>query len=98
MSKTHSQTNFPSSTTINYSNFTNWETEEVCNWLQNNNLQEFSDIFKKNSLTGYDLYHLNDEILKNELKLNNFHDRNTITKNVYLALLDLCNIYLKLIK
>ena len=43
-----------------------WSNNELCNWLNSNNYRGIADLFQKYSLTGYDIFYLNDKILKEE--------------------------------
>ncbi len=57
-----------------------WSNNELCNWLNSNNYRGIADLFQKYSLTGYDIFYLNDKILKEELNLKSFHERHTTLK------------------
>ena len=52
-----------------------WNTNELCNWLLANKFRGISELCQKYSLSGYDLFFINDDILKNELGLKSFHER-----------------------
>ena len=57
-----------------------WSTSDLCNWLLDNKFRGISELFQKYSISGYDLFYINDDILKNELGLNSFHERNVTLK------------------
>ena len=57
-----------------------WNTSELCNWLLDNKFRGISELFQKYSISGYDLFYINDDILKNELGLNSFHERKVTLK------------------
>ena len=57
-----------------------WNTSELCNWLLANKFRGISELFQKYSLSGYDLFYIDDEILKNELNLKSFHERKVALK------------------
>ena len=57
-----------------------WNTTDLCNWLLANKFRGISELCQKYSLSGYDLFFLNDDILKNELGLKSFHERNVALK------------------
>jgi hypothetical protein len=59
-----------------------WTCIELCNWLNTNNYRGISDLFQKYSLTGYDIFFINDKILKDELNLKSFHERHLTLKVV----------------
>ena len=59
-----------------------WTYIELCNWLNTNNYRGISDLFQKYSLTGYDIFFINDKILKDELNLKSFHERHLTLKVV----------------
>ena len=57
-----------------------WNTTDLCNWLLANKFRGISELCQKYSLSGYDLFFINDETLKNELGLKSFHERNVALK------------------
>ena len=57
-----------------------WNTTDLCNWLLANKFRGISELCQKYSLSGYDLFFINDDILKNELGLKSFHERNVALK------------------
>ena len=57
-----------------------WNTTDLCNWLLANKFRGISELCQKYSLSGYDLFFINDDVLKNELGLKSFHERNVALK------------------
>ena len=57
-----------------------WNTTDLCNWLLANKYRGISELCQKYSLSGYDLFYINDNILKNEFNLKSFHERNVTLK------------------
>ena len=57
-----------------------WNTTDLCNWLLANKFRGISELFQKYSLSGYDLFFIDDDILKNELNLKSFHERKVALK------------------
>ena len=57
-----------------------WNTTDLCNWLLANKFRGISELFQKYSLSGYDLFYIDDNILKNELNLKSFHERKVALK------------------
>ena len=57
-----------------------WNTTDLCKWLLDNKYPGISELCQNNSLSGYDLFFINDDILKNELGLNSFHERKVTMK------------------
>ena len=57
-----------------------WNTTDLCNWLLANKFRGISELCQKYSLSGYDLFFITDDILKNELGLKLFHERNVALK------------------
>ena len=57
-----------------------WSINDLSSWLKDNKYPGISELCKNNSLSGYDLFFINDNILKNELGLNNFHERKVTMK------------------
>ena len=57
-----------------------WNTKDLTSWLTDNKYPGISELFQNNSLSGYDLFFINDDILKNELGLSSFHERKVTMK------------------
>ena len=57
-----------------------WNTNDLCNWLLANKFRGISELCQKHSISGYDLFFINDDILKNELNLKSFHERKIALK------------------
>ena len=57
-----------------------WSINDLSSWLKDNKYPGISELCKNNSLSGYDLFYINDDILKNELGLNSFHERKVTMK------------------
>ena len=57
-----------------------WNTKDLSSWLTDNKYPGISELCQNNSLSGYDLFFINDEILKNELGLSSFHERKVTMK------------------
>ena len=57
-----------------------WNTSDLSSWLIDNKYPGISELCQKNSLSGYDLFYINDDILKNELGLTSFHERKVTMK------------------
>ena len=59
-----------------------WNVSDLSSWLLANNFRGISELFQKYSISGYDLFYINDDILKNELNLKSFHERKVALKLV----------------
>ena len=59
-----------------------WNTKDLTTWLMDNKYPGISELCQNNSLSGYDLFFINDDILKNELGLSSFHERKVTMKLV----------------
>ena len=57
-----------------------WNTKDLSSWLIDNKYPGISELCQNNSLSGYDLFYINDDILKNELNLSSFHERKVTMK------------------
>ena len=57
-----------------------WNTSDLCKWLIDNKYPGISELCQNNSLSGYDLFYITDDILKNEFGLNSFHERKVTMK------------------
>ena len=57
-----------------------WNTTDLCNWLIDNKYPGISELCQNNSISGYDLFFINDDILKNEFGLSSFHERKVTMK------------------
>ncbi len=70
----------------------NWETNDVCNWLESKNFKNYVNVFRSNQINGYDLFQITSEELKTDFKILNFHDRANFNKELRKLLIDNCNI------
>ena len=57
-----------------------WNTTDLCNWLLANKFRGISELCQKYNISGYDLFYINDDILKTELNLKSFHERKVTLK------------------
>jgi len=57
-----------------------WTTTDLCGWLLDNKFRGISELFQKFSISGYDLFFINDNVLKTELGLSSFHERKVAMK------------------
>ena len=57
-----------------------WNTTDLSQWLLDNKYPGISELCQNNSLSGYDLFYINDDTLKNEFGLNSFHERQVTMK------------------
>ena len=55
-------------------------TSDLSDWLIDNKYPGISELCQNNSLSGYDLFYITDDTLKNELGLNSFHERKVTMK------------------
>ena len=60
-----------------------WNSVDLTNWLIENKYRGISELCQKYSLSGYDLFFITDEILKNDLGLTSFHERIVTQKLIY---------------
>ena len=68
------------------SNLSTWTQIEVQQWLKNIKMDKYNSHFQNNQVNGYDLCYLSNDDFK-DLKINNFHDKNTLLKYIkYLKL------------
>ena len=64
------------------SDISEWTSSEVLTWLKTLNLNYIISNFEENKINGYDLCMLSSSVLKEDLRINNFHDRNVILKSI----------------
>ena len=57
-----------------------WNTTDLSKWLIDNKYPGISELCQNNSLSGYDLFYITDDTLKNELGLSSFHERKVTMK------------------
>ena len=57
-----------------------WTSTDLCSWLLDNKFKGISELFQKYSISGYDLFFINDNVLKTELGLSSFHERKVAMK------------------
>jgi hypothetical protein len=73
-----------------FKDLSTWDWEDVTIWLSNYGMSQYQEVFQKYEINGYDLCYLTNDDL-NEMRLTNFHDRNTILKNIRLMIIEQCN-------
>ena len=56
------------------------KANDLSKWLLDNKYPGISELCINNSISGYDLFYITDDILKNELGLNSFHERKITMK------------------
>ena len=69
------------STSYSEKEISEWNSTDLSDWLLDNKYRGISELCQKYSLSGYDLFFITDDILKNELGLNSFHER-IVTKKL----------------
>jgi hypothetical protein len=74
------------------SDISEWKQSDVLNWLRDLNLSNLLSNFEENKINGYDLCMLTNAILKEELRINSFHDRNLILRSIKENLILQCKI------
>jgi len=57
-----------------------WNTSDLSKWLLDNKYPGISELCQNNSLSGYDLFYITEDTLKNEFGLNSFHERQVTMK------------------
>jgi len=57
-----------------------WNTADLSKWLLDNKYPGISELCQNNSLSGYDLFYITEDTLKNEFGLNSFHERQVTMK------------------
>ena len=57
-----------------------WNAKDLSSWLMDNKYPGISELCQNNSISGYDLFFIDDNILKDELNLNSFHERKVTMK------------------
>ena len=68
------------------SNLSTWTQVDVQQWLKSIKMDKYNTNFQNNQVNGYDLCYLSNDDFK-DLKINNFHDKNTLLKYIkYLKL------------
>jgi hypothetical protein len=73
-----------------FEDFSRLSLNSVLQLLHDHDLMNYSQQFRESRISGYDLCFITDEILKNELKVVSFHDRNEILKLRDKLLLEQC--------
>ena len=65
-----------------------WQQEDVSNWLKNIKLTNYMNLFQ--NINGYDLCFVTKDELINDFKLTKLHDRNLILKSRRELILEQC--------
>ena len=69
------------------SNLSAWNQGEVQQWLMKIKMDKYITNFQNNQVNGYDLCYLSNDDFK-ELRINNFHDKNSLLKSIRLLTLE----------
>ena len=69
------------STSYSNKEIAEWNSTDLSKWLLDNKYRGISELCQKYSLTGYDLFFITDDVLKNDLGLSSFHER-VVTKKL----------------
>lgn len=85
------------SSPYNNKEITDWNSSELCLWLSSKNHRNTADICKSNSINGFDIFFLNDSVIKEEFGIKKFHDRQSFLKHIQPLIYEHCNIINKII-
>ena len=69
------------STSYSEKEISEWNSTDLSDWLLDNKYRGISELCQKYSLSGYDLFFITDDVLRNELGINSFHER-IVTKKL----------------
>ena len=67
---------------LNPANLTSWSVDDVCQWLMEQGLGQFIDVFQENLVDGECLMALDNSLLKEDLGISALGHRNRIMKRV----------------
>ena len=67
---------------LNPANITSWSVDDVCQWLLSSGLGQFVDVFQDNIVDGECLLTLDNNLLKDDLKISQLGYRSKIMKRV----------------
>ncbi len=67
---------------LNPANITSWSVDDVCQWLLTSGLGKFVDVFRDNIVDGECLLTLDNNLLKDDLKISQLGYRSKIMKRV----------------
>jgi hypothetical protein len=79
-----------SSTETKKKDIIDWDNKSVIEWFKSKNIHFSQKLIENHEITGYDLFYLTDENLKKDFKIEIFHERQKILKEVRLLALDSC--------
>ena len=69
-----------------------WNRDDVLAWLNSKNLTNYTNVFAKSHINGYDLFFITSEDLKTEMGISRLHDRLKILREIRNLILHKCNI------
>ena len=67
-----------------------WQQEDVLNFLKSIGLSPYINTFQNSQISGYDLCCLSADDIINELRITKIHDRNVFLRTVREAILEQC--------
>jgi hypothetical protein len=68
-----------------------WNCTKVCEWISEIGYSHNVENFRLNKINGYDLCHMEHKHFQNELKINTFHECNSIVMHIRRLVLKQCN-------
>ena len=75
---------------INNRLISQWQQEDVLNFLKSIGLSQYLNTFQNNQISGYDLCCLSSDDIINELRIIKIHVRNIFGRTVREAILEQC--------
>ena len=67
-----------------------WTTQELCGYFDENNLSFISDICKAHSLTGADLFAITPTVLKEDFNIKTFTERQMLFREFQFLIYEHC--------
>lgn len=67
-----------------------WSNNDLCSWLTSKSYRGISDLTKSTNINGYDIFYINETILKEEFGIKKFHERQSFIRCIQQLIIEHC--------
>ena len=67
-----------------------WSNNDLCSWLIKKSYRGISDLCKSTNINGYDIFYINETILKEEFGIKKFHERQSFIRCIQQLITEHC--------
>lgn len=67
-----------------------WSNNDLCSWLTSKSYRGIYDLTKSTNINGYDIFYINETILKEEFGIKKFHERQSFIRCIQQLIIEHC--------